>query len=246
MKRNIILALVSVVTALGLTGCTKVTSEGHTGITYYAAYSIYGDNPCEHAVGDEYVDAGFSATIYDVASGEFIDITDEIEVDNTVDGENMGIYSVTYSHTNVDGFTYSESRTVYVYDMDYDGYDISGVYTTQPGSTISFGGDTPSAYEGYEVTIEAPLPGFFYISDYLAGLYDVYAGYGSNYAMTGYATMIGDEFVALSSRVPAWGDSMDWLENGVYDATNKTITYDLAYYDEYYVFHLVLKLNEEE
>lgn len=247
MKRNIILALVSVVTALGFAGCTKVTSDGLTDITYYAVYSIYGDNPCEHPVGNEYVDAGFSAKIYDVDLGDFIDITDDIDVSVDVDGENMGIYYVTYSHTNVDGFTYAESRTVYVYNTEYDGYNPEGTYTVLSSGWRIYGGDPVYFNGGDEVTVAEFLPGFFYISDYIGGWYA--AGnnsYGSSYAMTGYFTLDGNDMVYLSSYLSGWGDSLEDFSNGTYDPDAGTLSWDAEYTEYGMYFHVDLKLAEEE
>jgi hypothetical protein len=44
---------------------------------------------------------------------------------------------------------------------------------------------------------------------------------------------------ALSGFVPAWGDSYDSVDNGVYDPENNTLKWDMGYAASY-TFHIVL------
>ena len=48
--------------------------------------------------------------------------------------------------------------------------------------------------------------------------------------MTGYVSLDNDGNISLiSSNIRAWGDGLDYIENGVYDAETGTISYNLSY-----------------
>ncbi|MFI3323271.1 MAG: BT_2262 family domain-containing protein [Rikenellaceae bacterium] len=276
--KKIILAFASVVIALGFVGCTNITSDGLTGISYHAIYTILGDNPCYHAVGDDYVDAGCTAVVYDEATDSYLDITDGVEVtiysvfnasytyidegmsiSDVITGEDMGIFYIYFSYTNKDGFSYSESRDVYVYDPEYDGVDISGDYILQAGSYRIYNAnadysaiDDAVTFDGYEVSITQFLPGFFYVSDFIAGWYSEYNDYGSSYAMTGYATVDDDNttIIGLSSYVPSWSDGWDSIYNATYSAVEKdgVVTKTISWIVEYaecMLFNIILKAEAE-
>ena len=78
------------------------------------------------------------------------------------------------------------------------------------------------------------------MSDMMGGYYDVRAGYGPRYAMTGYIQLTADnEVLALSGIVPGWGDSYDVFYDGSYDPETQTVTYDLDYGGSMQ-FHIIL------
>ncbi len=237
MKKSIILALVSVVSALGFVGCTTENTLGLTGIIYYPVITLEGDNPYLCSVGESYVEPGYSA----VEGSE--DVTGNVVISSNVDANNMGIYSITYSATSADGFSASVSRDVYVYDPSYDGPNPAGTYTVQAGSYRYYYTGSEVAFSGYTVTVEEFLPGFFYVSDYIGGFYASYYGYGSSYAMTGYFTLDDDNnVVPISSSVKGWGDSMDYMENGVYDPEAGTLSWDVTYAGEIMTFYVRLAI----
>ena len=79
------------------------------------------------------------------------------------------------------------------------------------------------------------------IRDMMGGYYDVRAGYGPRYAMSGYIQLTGDnEIFALSGIVPGWGDSYDEFYNGSYDPETGTVTYDMDYAGSMQ-FHIILQ-----
>ena len=92
--------------ALLAVSCEK-TTEGLTGITYYPVITVNGDAGVIY-VGETYEDPGCTA----IMNGE--DITDQVIVTDNINNQVPGIYSVTYSATNEQGFSASASRTVYV------------------------------------------------------------------------------------------------------------------------------------
>lgn len=222
--KKLIYSLLLVVAAM-FTSCHEVTTEDTSFITYYVTFDLDGGSTYLHPVGSEFVDPGFTA----MEGSE--DVTANVSVDySAVDGYTMGLYTLIYSAVNADGFSASTTRTVIVYDENYAGPDLAGSYTIQPGSYRDYSG-TPTSFSGFSVNITTVAPGFFYVSDLIGGYYDQGVGYGSSYAMTGYITLEDDnETISLiSSYLSGWGDSLDYMESGKYDAAAGTLYWEAAY-----------------
>lgn len=191
-------------------------------LTYYPVLEIQGDDFVQVPIGTSYTEQGCKATL----NGE--DYSANVKTEGSVDSNSPGLYSITYSATNADGFTVSATRTVAVCDPTIT-TDISGTYTTQDGSYRNYSG-TITNYAGYSVKITKAAPGIFYVSDFLGGWYDQRAGYGSAYAMTGYFQLLADNsLVQLSSYVAGWGDTADYCEGATYDPATGTISYVVGY-----------------
>lgn len=223
--KKLVYSLLLVVAAV-FTSCHEVTTEDTSYVTNYVTFELEGGSTYLHPVGTEFVDPGFTA----MEGAE--DVTANVEVDySAVDGYSMGLYTLTYSAVNADGFAASTTRTVIVYDAGYAGPDVSGSYTVQPGSYRNYNSGTISSFSGFSVSVSQVAPGFFYVSDYIGGYYDQVVGYGSSYAMTGYFAIESDNTTisAVSSYVSGWGDSMDYMENGKYDAAAGTLYWEVAY-----------------
>lgn len=237
MTKNIILCLSLVISVIiGLSSCDDETTAGYTFVTNYASIEMNGDDQVFVEMGSTYTDAGCTATM----EGE--DVTDNVITENTVNTSEEGTYTVTYSITNEDGYTASATRTIYVANADNTPSAISnGLYTVQDGTFRTYkGSDTP--FSGYKILIYQVSPGIFSISDFLGGYYDQYNGYGSDYAMTGTFQLNDDNTITpLTSLVPGWGDSLDYLKNSSVDSSTGEITYDLGYVGSAMNFHVILK-----
>ena len=231
MKKNILLIAAIALLALGLTSCEK-QSAGKTSITYYAEIVLEGDAYIILPIGTKYVEPGYSATM----AGK--DVTDQVDVAGAVDSSTSGVYVITYSMTNADGFASSASRTVVVLDP---ADPVEGFWVCDPTSF------RVNANTGAEVAYDAPFEililnngdGTYDVDDLFAGWYAQRAGYGSSYAMWG--TIAIDDSGAielLESLVDGWGDSLDAME-GKFDAGTSTITYQ-AVYAEYLIFNVTL------
>lgn len=216
-------------------GCEGVTTEDTSKITYYITYDMKGDKVMQVPLGGTFTDPGVVAKEGDT------DVTSSVEVSGSVDPTKVGIYTLTYSAVNVDGFSSSVTRTVAVYDPNVS-TDISGTYTLQAGSyRLNANSGAKTNYSGYAVTLTQAAPGIFKVSDYMAGFYDKRAGYGVAYAAGGYVKLNPDNSIELlSSFVPGWGDSLDKMENAKFDPANKTIYWE-ATYAGYLVFFVTLK-----
>ena len=238
MKKIYLFGLLLAGVLLGMTSCNDDNDElTDSRLTYYADLELQGDEFMTIPVGTAFVDPGCKGTL----AGE--DITNDIKIigADEVDANTVGFYDITYLAYGSDGYPASVTRTVCVYDPSIT-TDISGDYTVQEGSYrywFSSGATVP--FSGYPVSIEGVAPGIFSISDMMGGYYDVRAGYGPRYAMSGYIRLLDDNTItALSGIVPGWGDSYDELYDGSYDPEAQTVTFDLDYAGSMQ-FHIILK-----
>lgn len=238
MKKIYLFGLLLAGVLLGMTSCNDDNDElTDSRLTYYANLQMQGDEFMLVPIGSTFVDPGCTGTL----AGE--DITDKIMVDGAdeVDPNSPGFYYITYSAVGSDGYPASVERTVCVYDPSVT-TDITGEYIVQNGSyRYWFASGATVPFSDYPVTIERVVPGIFAISDMMGGYYDVRAGYGPRYAMSGYIQLTGDnEIFALSGIVPGWGDSYDEFYNGSYDPESSTVTYDMDYAGSMQ-FHIILQ-----
>ena len=199
---------------LFLTTCSKET-ENLSRSTYYVAFEILGDNPVIVQVGEEYVDAGAIATL----QGQ--DVTDAMVVKSNVNDNAMGMYRVEYSHVNTDGLESRAIRDVIVCNPNVTA-DLSGTWNVSEDSyrlVIASGAETNYGGDDYTVRITRLAPGFFAVSDFLAGWYTVLnPNVGARVAMSGYFSMNEDNTInVLSSYIEYWGVGLDFLNNGIYD-----------------------------
>ena len=224
MKKNIYFTMLFALCALVLTSCSK-DSEGLSKIIEYPRISIQGDLFYVSPLGQPFVDPGCTAEYNgsDYTSNLVITGADKIDI-NTA-----GLYTVTYSATSPDGYSWSESRTVAVCDPSIT-TDLSGTWAVDPNSYRNYKG-TEAAFGGnYSIKITKLAPGIFKVSDMFGGWYDQRAGYGSRYACVGNIQLTADnEVIGLSSSVAGWGDSLDAFYNGAYDPDKNALTWECDY-----------------
>jgi hypothetical protein len=227
MKKTLLYSLMLGMSVFSLTSCNDDKDElTDSRLTYYVNLEMQGDAFVQVPIGSSYTDAGCTATMngQDVTSRIVTSGLDEIDV-NTA-----GLYDVTYSAINDDGFPASVSRTVAVCDPTIE-TDLSGTWTTQAGTQRIYGGATVTPFAEYTCKIKKAAPGIFSVSDFFAGYYDQRAGYGSSYACKGYLQLLADNtLVCLSNFVSGWGDSIDeGTFVGSYDPETETLTWECGY-----------------
>ena len=226
-----------------LFSCEKET-EGLSRSTYYVAFEIIGGTPTIVQVGEPYVDAGVKAT----EQGK--DVTSQVTFKSNVNSNAMGMYKVEYtSPKNVDGLTSRAIRDVIVCNPSVT-TNLAGKYVGLEGTKrIATASGAEIEYPGYHATITYLAPGFFQINDFFAGYYAErqYPQYGyAMMGMSGYFALNDDNTITLiSSYISAWGDSLDKLENGIYDPDTGEISWD-AYYANAYNFHVIMNLDKEK
>lgn len=219
------------------TGCSEL-EDGKVKVTHYAVFELNGLD--ENGVtivpqGTDFTDPG----VLCMEGTE--NITSKVTVSSNVNTNELGVYNVTYSAVNVDGFSSSATRTVVVYDPSAPDTDFSGAYTVAEGSfreTTTTGAKV--AFSGYGVDVIKLAPGIYQISDYIGGFYDQRAGYGSSYAMFGYFQHQSDNTISsIVAHVNGWGDDADAVE-AKYDESTGTIKMDVTYATSL-VFHITLE-----
>lgn len=215
--------------AILFASCEDETTQDHSSLTYYVALELKGDAFMKVPVNTAYNEPGVIAT----ENGE--DVASKVVFDGSVDPTKMGLYHLTYSAVNKDGFPSSISRTVAVYDPSVTVSIPSGTYKLAAGSNrYNKTSGAVTAYSGYSIKINEEAPGIYSVSDFLGGYYDQRAGYGSNYAMKGYMKINNDyTFDILSGDVAGWGDSYETFENATYDTTTGTLSWAVAYASNY-------------
>jgi len=243
MKKYIIYSFLLTISLLGLTGCEKDSSMDDSRLTYYVAFELKGDAKTLVTVNSSYADAGV------IALENGVDVTSKVVVKGTVNPNKIGLYTVTYSAVNADGFSSSISRNVFVYDPTVT-TDISGDYIvntslsnrdglTYAARALSKGGN----FDGYVVTLTKIVPGFFSVNDFFGGFYS--PGSGSSYSpaapyqMAGYLSLTPSNTLELSSSyVSAWNNSLTGLLNGSYSPITGTVKWSASWSG--YSFNVVL------
>lgn len=131
-----------------LAGCTQkdivdtADQVGISKVTYYPILTLKGDLYVTVSSGSAFTDAGATA----VAGSTSVPVT----TSGTVDTSKPGVYVVTYTATNKDGFSASALRYVIVYSTDASAAsnDFSGSYArTTNGSVATWTKLAPGVYK---------------------------------------------------------------------------------------------------
>jgi len=211
------------------TSCEKEDHAVGQKVTYYPVFEVVGGSPYAHQLGSAWVDPGVNATL----QGEAITLTVSGEVDPTT----SGTYDITYSYTNEDGFENHVVRTVVVYDIaNASSADITGTYSTTTCEYFKYADDSfvnsYNARYGFsfpETITKGPAKGLFYLQDLLCGLYEYFAGYGSNYAFKAFVLLNADNTISLlnGAEIDPWGDPITLLSSSYDPATGDVkLTWD--------------------
>jgi hypothetical protein len=133
----ILIAFVSIISSCDKDPIINTRDKvGTSKVTYYPVVTINGDDVISVVKGTAFKDPGAKAT----AGGADVPVTA-----TTVDINTVGLYIVTYTAVNSDGFSSSATRTVVVIpDHETSGLDLSGEYMTTggtPNATITKVGD---------------------------------------------------------------------------------------------------------
>lgn len=238
MKKYIFTILAAFLTVFAVS-CQK-TSADQTKVASY--FQMLGASAMYLGVGDEFVDPGFvelegggkvTTTIYDASNEEV----------SSISTEEPTFYTIVYSTTNDQGFYFEKTRNVYVYDATIT-ESLAGTFVVNGEESLfkdghSFGEYAASYAEKGRTTTDAPEITFtqvagniYYCNDLLGGWYTWIQGrgglgYGSTaFDMTGYVILNADMTVNhLSSLHNYWKDSLDDIQEGVYDPATKTLSY---------------------
>lgn len=106
MKKIFIQLMVVLVSGLLFTSCDADSSANVSKVTYYANLTMHGDAFVLLTQGQTYTENGVDAE----ADGQKL----EVKIAGTVDTNKPGVYKLTYSALNSDGFPASVVRTVVI------------------------------------------------------------------------------------------------------------------------------------
>lgn len=221
--------LVSAAAACSLTSC-KDGDESETRVIYYPVLEMAGDGFEEITAGVPWTDPGCTATLNNE------DYSDHIVVSTDLDMEDPkpGLYTVSYSAANSDGFGVSVSRQVLV---TAPGDTMTGFYTVDPQSYREFKGNTVFYGAPFEVLVYGVGNDVYAISDFFGGWYAQRAGYGSRYEMAGKFTIAADGSLDVTyTSITPWGDTANSV-TGTADTATGTLSWALDY-NESMLFHV--------
>jgi hypothetical protein len=198
-------------------GCHDDTTEGVTTITYYPSITILGDATVIVNQGTTYTDAGCKVDL------NGIDITEEATTKSNVDTDKLGIYSVSYSATNEDGFSVSVERRVLVINPN----SFASVYW---GESIL--GDRH--YYDAPIVITERSDGTYLIDDLAGGFYfhGRYPGYEPSYDfhLEAILELHADNSISLPDIGSWYWDGTEVsLTSGSFDPDTQTVTMELDF-----------------
>jgi len=117
--KKIIIALLIISGGI-FTSCEDTSSDNVSRVTIYPIVTMNGDSVVVLTEGGSFTDEGAIAL-----SG-----SDELEVttDGTVDASTPGVYKITYSASNNDGFDASQTRTIVVLSSAPSAFNLQGTF----------------------------------------------------------------------------------------------------------------------
>jgi len=221
MKNNLLYLMIFALSAFSLSSCDDESTAGMTDITYYAELILEGGTTLYLNKGDQFTDPGYSAIMNDE------DVTDQVAVTSNLDMSKSGVYSISYSIANADGYSSSASRKVVVTDANSV---IEGVYDTDPACYRFRDGVTTVYGSSYVILVFDNFDGTYTINDVFGGYYCQRANYGDSYSMEGTVSIANDGTMTMShSFVPGWGDSANSMSDGMFDSAEGSMTWKLNY-----------------
>ncbi len=232
MKNKLLYLVIFALAAISLASCEGVTTEGMTRITYYPELTLEGNTTLYLDKGTTFIDPGYIA----ILNGE--DVTPQVQVTSNVDMSKSGVYSINYVIVNADGFASNARRMVIVTDPNDP---VEGIYFMDPNSYRVYNG-AKVTYNGlYRVLVLNNGNGTYNVDDLLGGWYSQRANYGTSYAMQGRISVADDGSVTmLSSYVPGWGDSANFMADGMFDAATKCLSWMIEYTSNKMEFYVTM------
>lgn len=226
MKNIIKLTLSVVVAALVISSCTTSTGDVSR-ITFFPDFVMNGDAYIILQTGDDWTDPGVTAT----EGGEEIPVASS----GVVDPSTPGVYVITYSATNSDGFDGTVQRTVRVVTPGTDIDDISG----------SYDGLRLNRSLGGTVVITKIAPGVFECTDFMGGYYAFGVSFGTAYQTNGILTQNADaSWTSSQGFNPGFG-LIGEAVNISYDAATGTFNWFANFPEVDFGFDVSLTLQTE-
>lgn len=167
MKRKYVFLLMVFVSMIASCSKDKIINThdrvGISKVTYYANITLTGNSVISLIKGSAFVDPGVKAD----AGGTDVPVT----TTGTVNTDEVGLYNLTYSATNADGYSSSSSRIVVVIpSAELPGVDLSGTYVAVPVGTTPGPAQISKVAAGVYYSTDiwtggAVIPGYFICTD---------------------------------------------------------------------------------
>jgi hypothetical protein len=191
---------------------------------------LIGGNPIVLFKGTPYIDPGIHAM--QIVGNDTTELAYEIV--NDVKVNIPGTYKLFYKVLNSEDVPFYISRKVNI--VSFTGYDVFQI----PSGT--YNGIRVNKGKGGPVQITKLATGVYQISDLLAGYYDVYAGYGSDYAAPGILVINEDGSIRSElGNTAAWGEVVG--TNFAFDAATNVLTYKATIVTANFSFDVKLTLK---
>lgn len=238
MKKNIKYSILGVIAGAMLASCETDPETGLVRLTHYATFDLTGGEIYSVPIGGSYSEPGVvcmegTEDISDKVKTTIYDISGQVV--NSIKTDEITFYNVEYSAVNVDGFSSSATRTVFIYNPEVKS-SCAGTFavdmdnTTYNGSSILAAATARGYKTEAKINITELCPGIFYTNDFLAGWYEQMRGIGASYAMYGYFKLNPDNTIELMySHVNGWNDGLDYIANGKWDEENGILSYESSY-----------------
>ncbi len=182
---------------------------GISKVTYYANITLTGSSVMSVIKGSTFTDPGVKAE----AGGTDVPVT----TTGAVNTDEVGLYTLSYSATNTDGYSSSATRTVVVIpSAELPGVDLSGTYVAVPVGTTPGPAQITKVAEGVYFSTDiwtggAVIPGYFICID------------GSSVSVplqnTGYGRMLTEMDGTYVNGLITWIVTL--LDQGPFTATKK-------------------------
>lgn len=231
MKKITYIFLFTLVAAF--TSCKKeLDSEGVSRITYYPNFEMTGNAVVFQSLGTTFTDPGIKA----LAGSQTLPVTTSVTgtytsySGNTVNTNVADKYNITYSAKNSDGFSGSDTRTVYVAKTGDFVNSIEGLYT----STVVRNGVVSPQYTNLKyVFVWKSGTNAYTLSDGIGGYYDIGRNYGPAFNAPG-ATVTANNIsandftIGPKFQVGTFGGDATMTSFSI-DAGSKTITFNTSW-----------------
>ena len=149
MKKTIKYSILGVIAGAMLASCETEPETGLVRLTHYATFDLTGGEIYSVPVGGSYSEPGVvcmegTEDISDKVKTTIYDITGQVV--NSISTDEITFYNVEYSAVNVDGFSSSATRTVFIYNPDVKG-SCAGKFDVDMNNT-TYGGNPIFGYAG--------------------------------------------------------------------------------------------------
>jgi hypothetical protein len=209
-------------------------SYGLSKVTTFPTLELLGDAECWIVKGASFQDPGYQSE-FNVG---------DVVIAGSVNSNAQGLYELSYTATNTEGYSVTKTRKVFVADIVNGKTGLEGMYTSNIHRVADTGAAADRGPFNIALTAVPDMDGYYYIIDLLGGWYVI--GGGASYANYGYKGYIrvdqGGNITFLWSGTTPWADIAILANDqpGHYDAATNTLTWASRMSTAAYTFNVTL------